>query len=289
MPDVFSRPGPAVGIAYSSSTPAFLSRHPEAVDYVEVPFELLQHDPAAAEVGQVKPIVLHCASLSVAGSVPPSEETVAAIRRWVETTGTPWVGEHLSFISAEAVTGADEYAPGEPYNIGYTVAPPMNEETVETVLAAVARDGESLGVPLLLENPPLYFPVPGSTMGQIELVRELVNRLPSLGLLLDLTHFLITARNVGFDPLTEIGRYPLERVVEVHVSGVEEQEGAHWDNHASRAPEIVFELLGEVLPRAPARAVTLEYNWSSRFPSSVLLDELARARAVIAATGRGVA
>lgn len=274
----------AIGIAYSGYTPTFLRRHADQVDYVEVPFELLEHNPAAIEVRGEKPIVLHCASLSIAGSVPPAAETVAAIGRWIDETGTPWLGEHLSFITADRATagpGADEYAPGEPYNLGYTVHPPMNEEAIETVLASAERCARSFDVPLLLENPPLYFPVPGSRMGQIEFVRSIVDRAPEVGLLLDLTHFLITARNVGFDPLEAIGSYPLERVVEIHVSGVDEQEGTHWDNHASRAPDVVFEMLARALARAPARAITLEYNWSSRFPAQVLLDEIARTREVV--------
>lgn len=284
MNETFEGPGPAIGIAYSGYTSTFLRHHPDAIDYVEVPFELLEHDPAAIEVRAVKPIVLHCASLSIAGSVPPPPETVAAIRRWVAETETPWLGEHLSFITADrqiAGPGADEYAPGEPYNIGYTVHPPMNDEAVETVLESIERFQTSFDVPLLLENPPLYFPVPGSRMGQIEFVGQIAERAPALGLLLDLTHFLITSRNVGFDPIEMIASYPLERVVEIHVSGVDEQQGTHWDNHASQAPDVVFAMLAKVLPRAPARAITLEYNWSSRFPAEMLLSELARTREVI--------
>lgn len=276
---------PAVGIAYSGSTPALIERHPEAIDYVEVPFELLRHNPSVIEVGEAKPIVLHCASLSVAGQVAPSDETVDAIAGWIERTGTPWLGEHLSFISAEReVAGehADEYAPGEPYNIGYTVCPPMNEATIGRVLASVARAEERFPVPMLLENPPIYFPIPQSTMTQVEFVNEICSRCDA-GLLLDLAHFYITSQTVGFDPLETLLEYPLERVVEVHVSGVETEAGGHWDNHAKRAPEIEFEMLACVLERAGVQAITLEYNWSERFPTTALLEELARARARVAA------
>lgn len=271
---------PAIGIAYSGYTPDFLRRHGAAVDYVEVPFELFRHNPAVVAIGEVKPIVLHCASLSIAGALPPSEETVAAIAGWISDTGTPWLGEHLSFITAEregAGAVADEYAPGEPYNIGYTVCPSMNEATVERVLRSIRFARDRFPVPMLLENPPVYFPIPGSTMTQIEFVAEICER-EETGLLLDLAHFFITSQTMGFDPLQAIADYPLERVVEVHLSGVEDEAGGHWDNHARRAPEIEFELLSAVLERARVRGITLEYNWSARFPPAVLLDEIARAR-----------
>lgn len=271
---------PAIGIAYSAYTPPFVEQHGDCVDYVEVPFELLRHDPAVVEIGAVKPIVLHCASLSIAGSVSPPDETVAAISGWIDRTNTPWLGEHLSYISAERDPGAgiaDEYAPGEPYNIGYTVCPPMNETTVVRVLRALRRAEERFTVPTLLENPPVCFPVPGSTMSQIEFVSAICDR-SDARLLLDLAHFFITSRTMDFDPLEAIADYPLERVVEVHLSGVETEAGGHWDNHAKRAPEIEFELLSYVLARTDVQAITLEYNWSERFPPDVLLEEIARAR-----------
>jgi uncharacterized protein len=277
--------GPAIGIAYSGYTPRFLERHPDAIDYVEVPFELLRHDPSVLDVRARKPIVLHCASLSVAGAVPPAEETIDAVRAWIERTETEWLGEHLSFITASreaAGPNADEYAPGEPYNIGYTVCPAMNETTVDRVLRSVALVEERFSVPTILENPPVYFPVPGSTMTQVELVSEICARSP-VGLLLDLAHFYITSQTMGFDPLEALESYPLERVVEVHISGVETEGDGHWDNHAKRAPEIEFDMLAIALSRASPRAITLEYNWSSRFPATVLLEEIDRTRETVAA------
>lgn len=212
--------------------------------------------------------------------MPPTEATVAAISDWVERTETPWLGEHLSFITAEREKAGpfpDEYAPGEPYNIGYTVCPSMGEASIGHVLRSIELAKDRFYVPMILENPPIYFPVPGSTMSQIEYVNEICDR-SGTGLLLDLAHFFITSQTVGFDPLTAIFDYPLDRVVEVHLSGVDSEAGGHWDNHAARAPEIEFDLLSIVLERAPVRGITLEYNWSARFPQAALLQEIGRAR-----------
>jgi uncharacterized protein (UPF0276 family) len=114
-------------------------------------------------------------------------------------------------------------------------------------------------------------------MSQVEFVRELCAQTP-VPLLLDLAHFYITSQTMGFDPLEGLADYPLERVVEVHISGVETETGGHWDNHAKRAPDIEFEMLELVLERAAVEAITLEYNWSARFPVTALLEEIARAR-----------
>jgi hypothetical protein len=70
--------------------------------------------------------------------------------------------------------------------------------------------------------------MPGSTMSQLEFIDELCRRC-DVGLLLDLAHFYITSKTLNFDPVDELEHFPLSRVVEVHISGVDEQQGMHWD------------------------------------------------------------
>ncbi len=275
-------------MAFSRSVPHFMRRHPGSLDYVEVPFELLRHDPTVGKRLEDTPSILHCASLSIAGTVEPPESVIDSIEGWIKKTQTPWLGEHLSFITAErwqTDRPADAYAPGEPWNIGYTVSPPMNAATVESVVRSLDRATAHFSVPLILENPPVYFSMPGSTMSQAEFISEVCAR-SDVNLLLDLAHFHITARNLCLDPLSELDRFPLDRVVEVHISGVADEAGTCWDSHASRAPESELELLSLVVDRAPVRAVTLEYNWSPHLPETVLLEEIARTRDVVNACRR---
>jgi uncharacterized protein (UPF0276 family) len=267
-----------VGISYCGYVPAFVERHPDSIDYIEIPFEMLRHDPSTASRFLEKPVILHCASMSMAGFVAPGAETLKQIEYWLKATQSPWLGEHLSFISAERPSiPADEYAPGEPYNIGYTVAPQNSEETVDRVLLSLAVCEQSFEVPILLENPPIYFVVPGGTMSQAELFSEICRR-SSVGLLLDLAHLVITCRTLGQDPFAILNSLPLDRVREVHISGVDEEGEMNWDNHAAKAPDIVFDLLEYLVTRSSVEAVTLEYNWSSVFPEAVLLSEIGRVR-----------
>jgi uncharacterized protein len=284
-PDMFERlsGSPSVGIAYSSYVPSLLNANSSAVDYVEVPFELLCYDPKVGHLVDTIPVILHCASLSIAGFVPPPRKTIDEIEKWIVATKTPWLGEHLSFIVADRMDAGpmvEEVARGEPYNIGYTVTPVMNEETIGQVLKAIDSSKKTFSVPLLLENPPLYFTPPGSSMSQIAFINEICAR-SDVNLLLDLSHLFITSRAIGADPLEALASLPLHRVVEVHVSGVEDQGGAFWDNHAARAPEAVLGMLRDLVMRARIRAITLEYNWCSQFPVSALLEELDRVRETI--------
>lgn len=249
------------------------------VDYVEIPFEQMRHAPHLASLQERVPVVLHCASLSIAGFVPPSEATLAAVAGEAQRTRTPWIGEHLAFVSADALTdGSDDLE--APTALTYTVCPQLSDETIQQVVDNLASLGPRLPVPLILENSPQYFSVPGSTMSMTDFIGAVASR-ADVGLLLDLSHFLITSLNTGVDAATEIDRLPLERVVEVHISGLNRQSGLVWDDHATPAPPQVFDLLERVLRRVRPRALTLEYNWSATFPRAILLAHIDRTRTLL--------
>jgi uncharacterized protein len=268
-----------LGLAYGPGILGFIESNPAVVDYVELPFEQLRHSPELASIQDAVPLILHCASMSVAGFVPPSETTVQAIGREVARTRSPWIGEHLAFVSADGINEAAE-RDNSPTNLTYTICPQLSEETVERVAENLSSLRACFQVPIILENSPQYFAIPGSTMNMVDFIGEVASRC-DVGLLLDLSHFLITALNTGVDALVEIDRMPLERVVEIHLSGLNTQSGVVWDDHAAPAPPEMFTLLERVLARVRPRALTLEYNWSA-FPQPLLLSHIARAREVLA-------
>lgn len=273
----------AVGLAYSGYVPSLIDGSPGLIDYVEVPFELLRHDPQIIGLRARIPIVLHCASLSIGGRVGCQEETLHEIDHWLDSTNSPWIGEHLAFITAEKgdpIVDARD-ASGETYNVGYTVSPPMNREVLTRTVCNLKRYRRRFRKKILLENSPLYFRLPTTTMSQAEFFQALCS-MTDVGVLLDLSHLYISSQNMEFDPLLELEKFPLEKVVEIHISGIDAQAGAFWDNHAEPAPDIVYRMLEKVLQLVSPRAVTLEYNWSLVFPTDVLLDEVGKVRRTIA-------
>src|SRR5215510_4354175 len=266
----------AVGLAFGPIVPEFVSANPDLIDYVEIPFEQLRHSPETGSIQETIPVILHCASMSVAGFVPPEARTMQAIEREVERTKTPWIGEHLAFITADPIE-ADHT---EPTSLTYTVCPQLSEETVERVALNLSSLQKHFNVPLILENSPQYFDVPGSSLSMVDFVGAVVERC-RVGLLLDLTHFLISMLNMKKDPVSEIDRLPLEKVVEVHISGLNVQSGIAWDDHATPAPPVVFDLLERVRERVRPKAVTLEYNWSPQFPESMLVRHIDRINEIV--------
>lgn len=265
-----------IGMAHGPGVLPLVERYPHLLDYIELPFELLRHDPSALKTKNTAPIILHCASMSIAGFVPPADATLDAIAAKVDLTGTPWIGEHLAFISADPLPGS---ALHDPTTLTYTVCPQLSEEVLENACANVARLQDRFSVPLIVENSPQYFAIPGSTMSIVDFVAEF-HRRTDVGMLLDLAHFRISAMNMNFEPAREILRLPLEKVVEIHISGFDIQAETAWDDHAGLADEETFDLLAVVLSRARPRAITFEYNWSPELDDDVIVQQVDRARSM---------
>src|SRR6267142_201974 len=66
----------SIGLAYSPGACEFIDANPGLVDYVEIPFEQLRHAPKVGSIQEKIPVILHCASMSVAGFVPPEAATL---------------------------------------------------------------------------------------------------------------------------------------------------------------------------------------------------------------------
>ncbi|RXT47856.1 multinuclear non-heme iron-dependent oxidative enzyme ApyH [Bradyrhizobium betae] len=265
-----------IGMAQGPGVLPLVERYPGLLDYIELPFELLRHDPSALKTKNIAPIILHCASMSIAGFVPPAPATLDAIAAQVELTGTPWIGEHLAFISADPLPGS---ALHEPTTLTYTVCPQLSEDVLENACANITRLQKRFSVPLIVENSPQYFAIPGSTMSIVDFVAEF-HRRSGVGMLLDLAHFRISAMNMNFEAEREILRLPLEKVVEIHISGFDIQAETAWDDHAGLADEATFDLLAVVLSCATPRAITFEYNWSPELDDEIIVRQLDRARSM---------
>jgi uncharacterized protein len=253
-----------IGLAYSSYIPNFIAQFQEIIDYVEIPHELITSQPEVIESIGSLPIILHCASLSLAGTVLPSQETIMSVVHSVEWTRTPWLGEHLSFISAE-----DPFSPSQLHQMGYTASPPLSSEALNLISEHIHNFQRQIKIPIIVENPPLYFVPPGSTMNQVEFIQQVCNHTEA-GLLLDLSHFYITCQTMGWSACQYIQKLPLDRVVEVHISGFQQQGGVYWDDHATLPSTDCLQMLECVIDSCHPQAVTIEYNW----PSVIRIEQL---------------
>lgn len=269
---------PWIGLAHKADMDGLLDQLDFAPDFVEIPFERAIHDPSSLELATAPPLVVHSASMSLAGCVAPHQILVEQLVDLARRTKTPWIGEHLAFLTAPNRELADNYD-GE-LSAGYTIAPAFNADVLELVVENHARVQDKLPVPVILENPPVYFTMPGTDRDPFQFTYDLCQA-SGIDLLLDLTHLVISSENLNIDPWQALQTIPLERVVEVHISGLSRRDGVVWDDHNAPAPDIVFELLSLTLKNGSPRAVTLEFNWSPTFPLHLLTEMIDRVQLAV--------
>ena len=283
---------PAVGLSYAGYIPHLLDLEPCLADYIEVPVEVLFRDPALLDTILVRrPVILHCASLSLAGNIRPESYVIEQLRKWINLSHTPWLGEHIAYVRTEdkwqslaeheaiVVVPPEQGRPQVPhFDVGYTVSPQLSPAVLERIVENTSMYERTLGVPIFLENGPVYFEMPGSTMSQAQFIERLCDVRPQQRLLLDLVHLEITCKNLGLDAEGILRRIPADRVDEVHLSGYLDDDGMRWDDHASAARDSTFGLVKTLLARCRPRAITLEYNWNSQFPIDTVKRDVRRIR-----------
>ncbi len=265
----FDLPWLGVGLSFQASLQHFARDHGDAFDYVEIIPDIFwndlgrgrcprfaslpETDAVLGRLGSSAPLVGHGVGLSIGSAEPFDEEYLEHVAAFRARHGLRWFSEHLSFNRLP-----DPHAPTELIDLGFTLPVPYDEPVLELLVERVGRMRARLGVPVLLENNVYYFRIPEQDLEEAEFLARLC-RQAGCGLLLDLHNVHVNATNHGFDPWEFLGRLDLRQVIEIHVAGGRELEGAYLDAHSGPCPDAVWRLLEELLPRVPnLRGVVFE-------------------------------
>lgn len=264
------------------------------VDYVEVAPETLWRTDAEGELvangfharfAALKretdlPFVAHGVAFSLGSARPDATRRARWLRRIGEDHAIfdyGWYTDHL---------GATELA-------GRNLTLPLAIPLVPAAARALRESFTALQtiVPDVgCENSVFYFHV-GDPLDEPGFLRDALS-LPRTHLLLDLHNVWTNARNLGFDAWEYVSRLPLDKVIEIHVSGGTDSDPA-WlpsrnvlrlDSHDHEVPEELWSLTERVLPLCRnLRGLTLERMEGTVEPHDVnlLRDELRRARALL--------
>ena len=221
--------------------------------------------------------VAHGVSFSVGSAKPDAERRARLLARIAEDHAVfdfRWYTDHL---------GASELAGLELTLPLPTPMTPAAARAVRASLAAMQTVVPDVGV----ENSAFYFHL-GNPLDEPRFLREVLHA-PRTHVLLDLHNLWTNARNLDFDAHEYLDALPLDRVIEIHVSGGTESEPA-WlpsgnvlrlDSHDHAVPEEVWKLTEKALPRCKnLRGLTLERMEGTVDVDDVpvLREELRRAR-----------
>lgn len=201
-------------------------------------------------------------------SEPLDERAIQRARSLAELYRSPWVAEHFQCLHTEDGS----------YNLNYVFPPLYTEEFLDRFVANANALQARLDQPLVMENIPGFFDVAASRIPEADWLRRFFER-TGVGFLLDLPHIWLEAHYHGVAPLRFLADFPLERVVELHVAGVEEDRDLEgpWIAPAEPAPAML-DFLREAAARCPnARAVTFD-AFSPSLTADVLFSSVERIR-----------
>jgi uncharacterized protein (UPF0276 family) len=201
-------------------------------------------------------------------SEPLDERAIQRARALAELYRTPWVAEHFQCLHTEDGT----------YNLNYVFPPLYTEAFLDRFVANANALKARLDQPLVMENIPGFFNVSASRMPEAEWLRRFFDR-TDVGFLLDLPHIWLEAHYQGVTPGAFLADFPLERVVELHVAGVEEDRDLEGPWIAPTEPsDEMLAFMVEAAARCPqARAVTFD-AFSPSLTADVLFKSVERIR-----------
>jgi len=231
---------------------AFQRQHPELVRFLEVGGDLergLDRD-TRAWVTDGRATTYHFLDLNLEEREDLDAEWIAATTQLAGEIGAAWLCGDAGVWHA----GARDRGHG-------TLMPPILEPDVAEAMGANVRLlRESSGMEVLPENPPAH-----AFVGRMHLLDffAAATETGDSGMLLDVAHLAIYQELMGYAPLEALDRFPLQRVIEIHVAG-----GSHFsvdgrrfidDDHTPNVLPATWQILEHLLPRTPnLRAIVFE-------------------------------
>lgn len=265
---------PCLGFGLGLRIPhyAHIQEHRPAVDWFEIISENFMDTDGKAlrhldRIREHYPVVMHGVSLSIGSIDAPNSEYLRKLRRLADRVEPAWVSDHLCW------TGVAHR------NLHDLLPLPYTEPSLMHLVSRVQRVQDLLGRPIALENPSTYLAFTSSYIPEAEFLAELSRR-SGCQLLLDVNNVYVSCFNQRQDPQRYLDALPMDRVIQIHLSG-HSHCGTHIiDTHDSQVVDAVWSLYSDVLRRAK-RPLNTMIEWDADIPPwDVLYAELEKARRI---------
>lgn len=238
-----------------------------ADDYFDAPAHKLR---ALRTLAQQISVTVHGIKLGLASTQRVNSRLLSAMARVVNAIEPSSWSEHLAFVRGGGI------------EIGHLAAPPRDTLTLEGMAHNLAHATQIVGSAPLLENIATLIDPPGSTLGEQEWLRGVL-QIDQQKLLLDLHNLYANARNFDFDAHAVIRALPADRIAAVHLAGGRMLHSGRWlDDHLHPVPEPVYRLL-ETLGAHATHPLDVILERDGNYPPfAVLLNEIHQARFALA-------
>ena len=250
-------PNLGIGIGLRTSHYDDILRLQPAIDWFEIisenymveggaPLEIL--DKILAHY----PVVQHGVSLAIGSPAPLDFDYLKKLKALTRRTKTPWVSDHLCW----------GHLPGAHY---HDLLPlPYTKAVIDYVVERAKIVQDYLELPFALENLSSYVAFTQDQMAEWDFYGTIVEQ-ASIFMMLDVNNIYVSSRNHHFDPKTYYENIPLERVLQIHLAGHQDQGAYILDTHDHPVRNEVWELYAEIYPKTGGVSTLLE--WDDNIPS----------------------
>ncbi len=216
------------------------------------------------------PVVMHGVALSIGTVDPLNSEYLQKLKTLMDWVKPAWISDHLCWT-------------GIAHRNTHDLLPvPYTEEALAHIIDRIKRVQDYLGRPIALENPSTYLEFKSSYIPEAEFITRMAEG-AGCNLLLDVNNIYVNCYNHRLDPKAYIDALPLDRVIQVHLAGHDNQGTHIIDTHDNYVNDDVWSLYRYVVNKA-GRTPNTMIEWDDNIPAfDVLYAELNKAR-VAAAT-----
>lgn len=213
------------------------------------------------------PIILHGVGLSVGSPEPVDQRYLQQLKELVEWVNPPWLSDHLCWTGVGGKNSHD------------LLPVPYTDEMLSHIVDKIKHVQDYLGRRILIENPSSYLEFSGSYIPESEFLAALSEK-SDCALLLDVNNVYVSCYNHHLDVKEYMDNLPLDRVVQVHLSG-HHNYGSHIvDTHDNYVVDEVWNIYRYLIAKA-GREINTMVEWDNNIPEfSVLEGELNKAKEV---------
>lgn len=245
--------------------------HWPAVDWFEILSENFMDTDGRpkrnlARVKERYPIVMHGVSLGIGTVDPLNSEYLQKLKALIDWVKPIWVSDHLCWT-------------GVAHKNTHDLLPvPYTEEALKHIIERIKQVQDFLEMPIALENPSTYLEFKQSSMPEAEFIAHMAEE-SGCNLLLDVNNTYVTCYNHRLDPKAYLDMLPLDRVIQIHLSG-HSNKGTHIiDTHDDHVVDEVWNLYKYVV-YCSGRTPNTMVEWDDHIPEfDVLNAELGKSKA----------
>lgn len=248
----------------------YIFEHQPSVDWFEIISENFMDTDGKpkrnlARIKEQYPVVMHGVSLSIGSVDPLNSDYLKKLKALMDWVNPAWVSDHLCWT-------------GVAHKNTHDLLPlPYTEESLKHIVNRIQQVQDRLGRRIALENPSTYLEFKHSTMPEAEFIAAMANE-ADCHLLLDVNNVYVTCFNHRLDPQSYLDALPLDRVIQMHLSGHCHKGNHIVDTHDDHVIDEVWNLYKYVVHRA-GRVPNTMIEWDDRIPEfPVLSAELDKAR-----------